>query len=433
MVMVQGATIGTMDGKPAKRRSKGVFRALGSRNFRLFYAGQGISLVGNFLQQVALGWFVYRTTGSKMLLGTIAFAGQIPSLVCAPFAGALADRWDRKKALVAIHSLSGVQAAVLAALVASGWAPIWALVALSVALGILNAFDVPFRQAFVSQMVDDRALLPNALALNSALFNAARLVGPSLGGVLVAVVGEDACFALNAASYLAVVAALLAIRPHPVERAAPRRLDHEILEGVRYVRRHRPIRDLLFLVSAVGLLGLAYTVLLPVVARDLLAGDARTLGLLMGAGGAGALAAALALAARSSVKGLLRRIAAAALLAGAGVLGLSASRHLGACMVSIAVSGFGFVTCAGGSNAVIQTLVDNRFRGRVMSLYTLAFLGTSTFGSLVAGWLADRCGVSVSMAVLGALFLVCAVVFALRLGGLRRDVRARYAGMEGIP
>jgi MFS family permease len=422
-----------MDSERKVPQGRGVFRALGSRNYRLFFAGQGVSLVGTFLQQVAIGWYVYRITESKMLLGTLAFAGQIPSLVCAPFAGALADRWDRKKALIAIQSLSALQATLLAVLVATDHAPVWTLVALSAFLGALNAFDIPFRQAFVSQMVDDKALLPNAIALNSALFNAARLVGPSVGGVLVAAVGEGTCFFLNAASYLAVVFALAAIRPRPVERARRRTLHREILEGVRYVARHRPIRDLLLLVSAVGLLGMAYMVLLPVVARDLLHGDAKTLGFLMAAGGAGALVAALSLAARRSVRGLMKRIAVAALVSGFGVLALSRATHLGLCMASIAVSGFGFVICAGGSNAVIQTLVDNRYRGRVMSLYTLAFLGTSTFGSLVAGWLADTKGVPYSMTVLGSLFLVCAAIFAARLSGLRADVRERYARLGEIP
>lgn len=422
-----------MDREASSHRAGGIFRALGSRNYRWFFAGQGVSLVGTFLQQVALSWYVYRVTESKMLLGTLAFTSQIPSLVCAPFAGALADRWDRKKALIAIQALSGLQAMVLAILVATDRAPIWALVALSTLLGCLNAFDIPFRQAFVSQMLDDKAMLPNAIALNSALFNAARLVGPSVGGLLVAAVGEGACFFLNAVSYAAVVFALVAIRPHPVATAPRRDLRSEILEGVRYAARHRPIRDLLLLVSAVGLLGLTYLVLLPVVARDLLHGDAKTLGALMAAGGAGALVAALTLAARKSVRGLMRRIAVAAVLSGASVMALSQATHIGLCMVFIAVSGFGFVTCAGGANAVIQTLVDDRYRGRVMSLYTLAFLGTSTFGSLAAGWLADQQGVPYSMMLFGALFLACAFVFAARLSGLRHEVRDCYARLGEIP
>ncbi|MEK7391353.1 MAG: MFS transporter [Fibrobacterota bacterium] len=415
------------------QQGPGMFRALKSRNYRLFFAGQGISLIGTFLQQVALGWYVYGATGSKMLLGTLAFTSQIPSLVCAPFAGALADRWDRKKALIAIQSLSGLQALVLAVLVATDRAPIWSLLLLSGVLGALNAFDIPFRQAFVSQMIDDKSVLANAIALNSALFNGARLVGPSVGGLLVAAVGEGTCFFLNAASYLAVVAALVAIRPIPVVSVPRQKLYNEILEGVGYVARHRPIRDLLLLVSAVGLLGLAYLVLLPVVARDLLHGDAKTLGLLMAAGGAGSLVAALTLAARKSVRGLMSRIAVAALVSGAGVMALAFATQLWVCMGFIALTGFGFVTCAGGANAVIQTLVDDRYRGRVMSLYTLAFLGTSTFGSLGAGWLADGMGVPYSMTVYGTLFLCCATVFTVRLPGLRADVREKYAKIGVIP
>lgn len=407
----------------------GLFRALRGRNYRFFFAGQGISLVGTFLQQVALGWYVYRITGSSLLLGTLGFAGQIPSIVCAPWAGALADRWDRKKTLLAVQTLMGVQALVLAVLVQKGWTPAWSLVGLALLLGALNAFDIPFRQAFVSQMIDDRALLSNAIALNSALFNGARLVGPALGGVAVALWGETPCFFGNAASYVAVVAALWAIDPAPAPpREAPRSLGREILDGLAYVRGHRPIRDLLALVSAVGLLGLPFLVLLPVFARDRLHGDARTLGFLMGSGGAGALFAALFLAARKSMKGLLSRIGFAALLGGFAVAGLSVARPLWGLMVLIAASGFGFVTTAGGANTLIQTLVEDRFRGRVMSLYTLAFLGTSTFGSLWIGWLASVAGLSWAVGASGALFAACAAVFVGRLPGLRRETRERLVG-----
>ncbi|HQF55543.1 MAG TPA: MFS transporter [Fibrobacteria bacterium] len=406
---------------------RGVFRALGSRNFRLFFVGQGISLVGTFLQQVALGWFLYRVTDSKTLLGALAFFSQIPSLVFAPLAGALADRWDRKRALIAIQALAGIQALALAIVVGSGNAPVWSLLFLATVLGVLNAFEIPFRQAFVSQMIDDKAMLPNAIALNSALFNAARLVGPSIGGVLVATIGEDRCFYLNAASYVAVVLALVAIRPNPTQPSAHHRLGREIMDGIRYVRSHEPIRDLLLLVSAVGMFGLAYTVLLPVMARDMLQGDARTLGFLMGSGGVGALTAALYLASRRSVKGLLSRIAVMGGLAGVAVVGLSLARHQAACMLLIAVGGFGFVSAASGANALIQTLVDNRYRGRVMSLYTLAFLGTSTFGSLAIGWVSDRRGFPEAVFLFGGAFLACAAVFASRVPALRADMRDRLA------
>lgn len=407
-------------------RLQSVFRALGSRNFRLFFLGLGVSLLGTFLQQVALSWYVYRTTGSKLLLGTLAFSAQVPSLVLTPMAGALADRWDRQKALVAIQSLSGLQALVLATLVSTGHAPVWALVLLSGALGALNAFDIPFRQAFVSQMIDDKALLTNAIALNSALFNAARLLGPSVGGIAVAAVGEGACFFLNGVSYLAVVFALLAIEPVPVERAPRQPLHDEIAEGVRYVAAHRSIRDLLLLVSAIGLFGLSYMVLLPVVARDLLHGDARTLGFLMAAGGGGALVGALVLAARKTVRGLLVRIVAAALLAACGTLALSQAASAAQCIGLVALSAFGFVIAAGGCNAVIQTLVEEQYRGRVMSLYTLAFMGTSAVGSLVAGWIASQRGVPFAIALCGGLFLLCTLAFAIRLPALRSQVRLHY-------
>ena len=415
-----------MDSQGPKGRG-GTFRALADRNFRLFYAGQGISLVGTFLQQVALGWFVYGTTGSKAMLGTIAFASQIPSLVLAPLAGGLADRWDRKRTLVVVQSLSGLQALVLAVLVTTGNAPPWLLVVLAAALGCLNAFDIPFRQSFVSQMLGDPSLLPNAIALNSALFNGARLVGPAVGGVMVAAVGEGNCFYVNAASYIAVVAALLAIRPHPLERHPHHRLGREILDGVEYVRGHAPIRDLLLLVALVGGLGMSYTVLMPAVARDNLHGDATTLGFLMGSGGAGAMVAALILASRRSVKGLLVRIAGMALLSGTALIGFALSTAAWLDMVLIALTAFGLVGSSSGANALIQTLVDNRFRGRVMSLYTLAFMGSSTFGSLLIGWISERRGFTEAMLGYGVAFLLGAIVFSARVPALRAELRDRLA------
>lgn len=422
-----------MSDKIHRTSTGGIFRALRVRNYALFFAGQGISLVGTFLQQVALGWYVYHLTGSKILLGTLAFASQIPSLFCTPLAGALADRFDRKKALVLIQTASGIQALVLAVLVRSGHAPTWSLVALSAALGTLNAFDIPFRQSFISQMVGDKALLPNALALNSALFNAARLVGPSVGGILVATWGVEPCFFLNAGSFVAVVAALLAIRPFPVQRDPRKRLGNEIVDGIRYVRSHRPIRDLLLLVSLVGLLGLAYTVIMPAFAKDVLHGDARTLGFLMAGGGAGALLAALHLASRRNVAGLLPRISLAAPLAGIGVISLSRVDQLLPAMALIAVSGFGFVTTAGGCNALIQSLVEDKFRGRVMSLYTLAFLGTSTVGSLAMGWLADAFGFQAAVEWSGGLFLAGSLVFAARRKGLARGIGERLPRTPTVP
>lgn len=411
-----------MDAQPNNRLPP-LFRALESRNFRLFFAGQGISLIGTFLQQVALGWFVYRVTGSKLLLGTIAFASQAPSFLLSPIAGALADRWNRRKVLVIVQSLQGLQALALAIAIATDHAPIWLILAIVTIFGSLNAIDIPFRQSLVSQMLDDKTALPNAIALNSALFNSARLVGPALGGLLVASMGEATCFFLNAVSYLAIVGALLAIHPHPTETTKRNRLGKEILDGLRYVRSHAPIRDLLLLVSAVGMLGLAYTVLLPVMARDLLHGDARTLGLLMGSGGAGAIVGALLLASRKSTDGLLPKIALASTLSGVSLLVLSRIHLLQWSMPLIALSGFGFVFSAGGANTLIQTWVDNRFRGRVLSLYTLAFLGSSTIGNLAMGWLSTLLGMPDAMLVFGGLFLASAIVFALRSPSFRNDPR----------
>lgn len=409
-------------------------RALGSRNYRLFFAGQGISLLGTTLQQVALGWYVYRLTGSQVLLGTIGFLNQIPGLFLSPIAGALSDRIDGRKALMAVQSGLMVQAILVAVFIVMGRASVPVLLSLSACQGLLNAFDLPFRQTVVTKLVENRQQLPSAIALNSALFNVARILGPSLGGVLVATVGEQVCFLANGATYLAVLAALLAIRmpPMAVVPSRPRMLV-DIAQGLRYVRQHRPIRDLLVLLAATNFFGLSYVVLFPVIARDALHGDPHTLGFLMGAAGVGSLVAALRLASRRSLRGLFKSIAFCTMLSAAALTTFAATQTLPATLLLVGLAGFGFISASGATNTILQTLVGEELRGRVMSFYTVAFVGFTPFGNLLLGWLAHRWGVRPAISFSGGLFLLVTIVFAARLNSLRAAVRPIYIDMGIMP
>jgi MFS family permease len=418
----------------ALARLTGSFRALRHRNFRLFLGGQIVSLVGTWMQQVALGWLVYRLTRSAFLLGLVGFASQIPSLFISPFAGVWADRLNRHRMIVATQALSMLQALVLAGLVLGGVVRVWHVVALSLFLGLVNAFDVPARQSFLVEMVG-RDDLPNAIALNSSTFNAARLVGPAIAGAMIAAFGEGVVFLLNGLSYLAVIAALL------VMRLPPRRLLpgpaapawHDLVEGVAYVGRSGPMRALLLLVSLVSLAGAPYIVLMPVFAVDVLHGDAHTLGFLMGAVGVGALLGALLLAARRTVRGLGRYIVAAVAAFGAALAGFALSRNLPLSLLLVALAGFGLMVQMAASNTILQTVVDDDKRGRVMSFYAAAFLGTMPVGSLLAGALAGLLGAPRTLLLGGAVCLLGALAFSRALPGIRAQIRPIYARLGIIP
>lgn len=399
-------------------------RALESRNFRLFFIGQTVSLVGTWIQQIAMSWLVYRLTNSPFVLGAVGFAGQLPSFLVAPFAGVLADRWDRRRTVVGTQVLSMVQALVLAALVFSGRVEVWHVMALSVFLGIVNAADVPTRQSFLVEMVEDRELLANAIALNSSIFNAARLVGPALAGIVIAAVGEGICFLLNGLSYIAVIAALLAMRvpPREIPLGRPRLLGH-LREGFDYAWGVEPIRIVLLLLAITSVVGVPYTVLMPVFATRVLNGGADTLGLLMAATGLGALAGALYLASRESVLGLGRLIAVASGVFGLGLIAFAASRTLWLSLPLLVVTGFGMMVQMAASNTVLQTVVDEDKRGRIMALYTMAYLGMIPFGSLLAGILADGLGAPETIALGGALSLAGTLYFLSRLPGLQAQIR----------
>ena len=411
-----------------------VLRALSSRNYRLFFAGQGISLLGTTLQQVALGWYVYRLTGSQVLLGTIGFLNQIPGLFLSPIAGALSDRVDGRRALMSVQGGLMLQAILVAAFIITGHASVPMLLCLAGFQGFLNAFDLPFRQTVVPNLVENRQQLPSAIALNSALFNVARILGPSLGGILVATVGEQVCFLANGATYLAVLAALLAIRMPTMAIVPSRpRIVVDIAEGLGYIRHHRPIRDLLLLLAANNFLGLSYVVLFPVIARDALHGDPHTLGFLMGAAGVGSLAAALRLASRRSLRGLFKSISFCAMLSAAALATFAAVRTLPATLLLVAVAGFGFISVSGATNTILQTLVGDEMRGRVMSLYTVAFVGSTPFGNLFLGWLAHRWCVRSAISFSGGLLLLVTAVFAARLNSLRAAVRPIYIDLGIMP
>lgn len=412
------------------RRTRFLLRALSSRNYRLFFAGQSVSLVGTWMQQLAMSWLVYRMTGSAWLLGVVGFTSQVPSFLLSPFAGVLADRWDRRRLLVATQSLAMLQAAVLAAVVLAGVVQVWQIVVLSLLLGIVNAFDIPVRQSFVVEMVDDRADLGNAIALNSSMVNGARLIGPSIAGLLVSAVGEGICFVVNSVSYLAVILALVAMRlPTRQVHQHSHRIHHELIEGLTYSFGFVPIRNILLLVALVSLVGMPYSVLLPVFAREVFHGGAHTYGFLMTASGLGAFASTLYLASRKSVLGLGRIIPMAAALFGSGVAVLALSNSLVLSLAAIGAAGFGVMAQVASSNTILQTIVEEDKRGRVMSLFAVAFMGMTPFGSLAAGALAGSIGPRETIILGGVSCLAGAALFARQLPALREKVRPIYVRM----
>jgi MFS family permease len=416
-----------------------VGRALAHRNYRLFFGGQGVSMIGTWMTRIATGWLVYRLGGPDpaLLLGAVGFAGQSPSFFLAPFAGVLVDRWNRHRLLVVTQVLFGIQAALLA-LVAfrgtPGAATVWAVILLSLAQGVTNAFDMPTRQAFLVEMVNRKEDLPNAIALNSSLVNGARLVGPSLAGVLIAVAGEAWCFLVDAVSYLAVIAALLAMDiPSRARPSRPTPVWQGLREGFRYAFGFAPIRTLLLLLGLVSFAGMPYTVLLPIFAVDILHGGPYLLGFLSGASGVGALAGALYLASRKSAVGLGRVIVITTALFGAGLVAFACSRQVWLSLLVLPLTGFGMMVQMAASNTILQTIVEEDKRGRVMAFYTMAFLGMAPFGSLCAGFLAGAVGAPATVALGGLACLVGAAVFAVRLPGLRALVRPLYVRLGILP
>ncbi|MEP7075878.1 MAG: MFS transporter [Acidobacteriota bacterium] len=413
-----------------------MFRALSHRNYQLFFSGQGISMIGTWMTRVATSWLVYKLTGSALLLGVVGFSGQIPSFILAPIAGVFVDRWNRHHLLVITQILAMLQSAALAILTLTGTIQIWHVIALSVFQGLINAFDMPARQSFVIEMVEDRDDLPNAIALNSSLVNGARLVGPSVAGVIIAIVGEGWCFAIDAVSYIAVIASLLAMTLNAAETVSKVReinVIRQFTEGWTYVTHSMPIRSILLLLAFVSLVGMPYTVLMPIFANEVLHGGPYTLGFLMAASGTGALTGALLLAARRSILGLGRFIPRMAGLFGFGLIAFSFSRMIWLSMFLMLFTGFGFMVQMAASNTLIQTIVEEDKRGRVMSFYTMAFMGTAPFGSLLAGFVAEKIGAPYTLLIGGIGCVIGAVWFATALPRLRDFVRPIYIEKGILP
>lgn len=404
-----------------------IFRALSHRNYRLFFSGQSISLIGTWMQQIAVSWLAYRLTHSAVWLGVVGFSTRIPALVFAPFAGVLADRWNRHRTLVVTQTLSMIQALILAALVLTGWVTIWEVIVLSLFLGAVNALDVPVRQSFIVDMVESGEDLSNAIALNSTMVNGARLIGPSVAGVLIAAVGEGICFLVNGLSFIAVIAALLAMIVPPKEKPVRnQRIGQELKEGFTYAFGSLPIRALILLLAVISLMGMPYVVLMPIFADKILHGGPQTLGFLMGATGIGALLGALYLASRRNAVGLMKVVAFASGIFGAGLIILSLSRHLQFALFILVVIGFAMIIEMAATNTLLQTIVDENKRGRIMSFYTMAFMGMVPFGSLLAGSLADAIGTPETIMLCGICCILGSLVFGLKLPAIRKISQPIY-------
>ena len=412
---------------------KHIVRSLRYRNYRLFFMGQSLSLIGTWMQRLAVGWLAYKLKNSALILGVVAFSGQIPGLFLTLLGGVAADNYNKHRILILTQSLAMVQALVLAWLVLSGHITIWHLMALNVCLGVVNALDMPTRQAFLIEMIDKQEDLSNAIALNSSMVNFARLAGPSLAGFIVAALGEGMCFLVNAFSYLAVIVSLLLMRTTP--KVSPKKASawRQLKKGLAYSFGFAPIRYIILLLSLVSLTAVPYMVLMPVFAKDILKGGPRTLGFLMGSAGVGALIGAIYLASRRSVLGLGRLIVAATGVFGAALIVFSFSRTLWLSEVLILFAGMGMMIYMAASNTVLQTIVTDEMRGRVMSLYATAFMGVMPFGSLLAGGLAQKIGAPRTVMVGGTICIAAAVWFAYRLPAIRKLARPIYVEKGILP
>lgn len=413
----------------AASRLPSTFRALKHRNFQLFFAGQFVSLTGTWMQTVAQSWLVYRLTGSVVLLGMIGFASQIPVFLLSPIGGAVADRHNRRQILVMTQSFAMLMAFVLAVLTLTGQVQIWHLFVIAAGFGIANAFDIPTRQAFAVDMVGKEDLI-NAIALNSSMFNGARIVGPAIAGILVAAVGEGWCFFLNAVSYIAVITGILLMRITHVERPRTGSTIRHIVDGFEYVYRTKPVRELLLMLGLVSLMGTPYAVLMPIFADKLLGGGAGTLGLLMGASGAGALIAALMLASRKHVFGLGRWVVWACGGLGVSLILFSISRTTVLSALFLIPVGFAMMTQMSSSNTLVQAMIPDELRGRVMSVYSMMFMGLSPIGALLAGSVAGVIGVPETVAIGGAVCILGAIFFGYRLYGSRWQARRMIVAMQ---
>jgi MFS family permease len=409
------------------------WRALRHRNFRLFFGGQSISLIGTWMTRVATSWLVYRLTKSAILLGTVGFAGQIPTFLLAPIAGVIVDRIDRRKVLVWTQTLAMVQSLLLAWLTLSNRVTIGEILALSAFQGVINAFDMPGRQSFMIRMVENRSDLSNAIAINSSMVNVARLIGPSLAGIVIAATNEGWCFFIDGVSYIAVIASLLMMRIKPDPQHQGATMIEQMRQGWVYVADSLPIRNILLLFALLSLMGWPFMVLMPIFAAQVLHGGPHTLGFLMGAVGVGSLISALSLVLRRSVRGLTKVIPIAAVVFGIGLIAFGLSKGIWLSLVMMLVTGFGMMQGLTSSNTILQTLVDEKMRGRVMSYYTMAFVGMAPFGSLLAGAMAHAIGAPRTVIVSGVACIAGGLLFWTQLPAIRRDMRPIYERLGIIP
>ena len=411
-----------------------VFRSLKYRNYRLYFTGQSISLIGTWMQRITLPWLVYHITGSALLLGVVSFTGQIPTFLLSPFAGVLTDRWSRYRVLLVTQIVSMIQAFALAFLCLTGTIEIWEIIVLGIILGCVNAFDAPARQSLVIDLVEKKEDLGNAIALNSLMFNGARLIGPSIAGIMLASTSEGICFLLNGISYLFVIASILMMRVN-IKRYIKN--QHEIFEelkaGWNYTFGFPPIKHLILLLGLVSLTGMSYTVLMPVFVKEVLHGGSNTYGFLMGAAGFGALVGALFLASREKVLKLGRIVPSAAILFGTGLIILSFSKWFSVSLVVLVFIGLGMMLQTAASNTVLQTITDDDKRGRVMSFYAMAVMGTAPFGSLLAGALAKTIGTTGTLLGGGIITIIGALIFYRKLPELKTLVRPIYVKLGVIP
>lgn len=416
------------------------WRALRHPNFKLFFAGQSISVIGTWMTRVATSWLVYRMTHSALLLGIVSFAGQIVSFALGPFAGVWVERLDRRKLLVWTQAAAAVQSLALAARALAHLINLWEIIALTALQGVINAFDMPGRQSFLVQMVDDRDDLSNAIAINSSMANGARLIGPAIAGVVIGAFGEGWCFLIDGVSYFAVIASLLLMRIKPKDkdkdktiRRNPTSMFEQMREGWNYVRTFRPIRIVLLLFALLSLMGYSYAVLLPVFAGQVLHGAAYTLGWLTAASGIGALVSGLSLAARKSVVGLTRMLQIASAMLGGALILFALSHTLWLSLVLMAFVGFGLMQSAAVCNTIVQTLVPEDKRARVMGYYTMAFFGAAPFGSLLAGALAHRIGAPHTVVLTGSFCVAGSLWFTFELPKVRAVMRPIYQKMGLLP
>jgi MFS family permease len=413
---------------------KNIFSSLRSRNYRIYFTGQGLSLIGTWIQNIAMSWLVYRLTGSVFLLGLIGFTSQIPTFVLAPFTGVLTDRYNRRRIMLLAQVSFMIQALIIALLVLFNLIQVWHIIALSLVFGIISAFDAPARQSLVIDLIDDPENLSNAIALNSALFNGARLIGPAIAGITIAAVGEGICFLLNSMSFIAVIIALLLIKI-PLKPAINKvnKFKKEFIEGVHYTFQSVPIRTLIILLAILSMVGFPFMILLPAYAKEILKGGSDTLGFLMSAMGAGALTGALIMAARKSVVGLGRIISINVCLLGLAVVLASFSTKIHYSLIVLFFGGLSMILSLAAINTMLQTIADEDKRGRVMSFYAMALMGTTPIGNLLAGTIASGLGIPYTLLTGGIITVFAGIWFQYNRKSLRKYVLPIYRRKGIIP